>query len=78
MAYSSMSVQGLANFLVEKGFSREMATKFEENGVDGAMFGLMSDIHLGEVAPRICDRIKLKSLQEQGSISTDKVLIDFL
>ncbi len=68
MTLSSLTVTGLANFLIEKGFSEDIVFAFEENGIDGETFCDMSDSHMKEVAPRIAERVKLKRIQDGTSI----------
>ena len=41
-----------------------MAENFQEHGIDGETFLLMSDDELKEVAPRMADRMKLKKLRD--------------
>ena len=55
----------LQRFLIDKGFGEQVASNFQENEIDGAVF-----------APKISDRIKLKKLQ-QGS-PPDKVCKAFV
>ena len=72
MAVSTFSETHLHRFLLDKGYSEEIATNFLENGINGAVFCQMTDEHLKEVAPRIVDRVTLKAIQESQSL-TEKV-----
>ena len=59
-AIKILSVQELCGLLCPKGISEDVAENFQEHGIDGETFLLMSDDELKEVAPRMADRMKLK------------------
>ena len=67
MAVSTLSETQLHQFLLDKGYSEQIATNFLENGINGAVFSQMTDEHLKDLAPRMVDRITLKALQEDQS-----------
>ncbi len=64
MALSSLSVDDLDAFLIEKGFSVEIVRAFQENDIDGSVFCEMTASQVREIAPKIGDQVKLKRLQD--------------
>ena len=73
---SKLNVDDLKTFLLEQGFSSEVASAFQEHGIDGAIFGEMTDNHFCEVAPKIGDRVKLKRIQDNEKSAADKVFLN--
>lgn len=69
---SKLSEIQLYRFLLDNGFSEQVATNVQDNGIDGAVFNEMTDEQLKEITPRIADRIKLKQPQ-QSQVTGGKV-----
>ena len=78
MAVFTLSTDDLGKLLLEEGFSNEIASAFQEHGIDGATFCEMSDNHLREVAPKICDRVKLKKIQDCTANKVNKIVYNKL
>lgn len=60
---STLSPEGLVQFLSSKNLGSGVVDNFKENGISGEAFLLMDEDHLKEVAPRLLDRIYLKEIQ---------------
>ena len=68
MDVSGFSSIQLQRFLIDKGFGEQVASNFQENEIDGAVF---CERTAEGGCPKISDRIKLKKLQQ--SSPPDKV-----
>ena len=77
MSVSTLSEAQLYRFLLDQGFSEQVATVFQENDINGAVFCQMTDEHLKELAPRIVDRVKLKALQDSQPAPEKVILTSF-
>ena len=57
---SSLTVNGLSEYLITEDFSKEIPRAFQENGINGSIFCELSDSHLHEITSEIDNRVKLK------------------
>lgn len=76
MSVSTLSEAQLYHFLLDQGFE-QIATVFQENDINGAVFCQMTDEHIKELALRIVDRVKLKALQDSQSAPEKVILTSF-
>ena len=63
------SVVELAKFLLSKQVPADIFECSKEHGIDGQTFLLLSEDHLKEIAPRIVDRVSLKSIASDEQVS---------
>lgn len=58
-----LTVEELLRMLTSKKISDDTLDSFMSNGIDGETFVAMTDDDLKEIVPMMCDRIKLRKLQ---------------
>lgn len=64
-----LSVDDLAEFLLSKQLSVDIVYSFKEHGIDGQTFLMLTEDHLKEIAPRIADRVNLKTIVSGEQVS---------
>lgn len=65
----------LAEFLLSKQVPADVVECFKEHGINGKTFLLLTEDHLKEIAPRIADRVNLKTIASDEQVSFVRLVV---